>query len=245
MTGVLDSTVTSLVTLQLGGGLHDALTPGGRRRIDVHLVRSVAGRGTPGPTLCGVDRFAPGVGWSLGGGVDGPSITMQPCAGCLTTAHTDFHGLAVHGLGSDVFAILKVPALSIRPPWAQCIMGRWKPCENRTWSTKYRGMLLVHASQTYEREGLEFAKALGVPPGHLTNPRWMSGYLGVAELTDVHASGDCNGGCGPWGAAGQFHWVMKLPRIFSQPVPGGGKLGLYRKGIPAEVLVAAAALGSP
>lgn len=133
-----------------------------------------------------------------------------------------------------------VPALSIRPPWAQCILGRWKPCENRTWSTTYRGLVIVHAGQTYDRAGLEFASSLGVPPGQLTNPRWMSGYLGVVDLVDVHASGDCAGGCGRWGAVGQFHWVMKAPRVFPQPIAGPGHLGLYRKGIPAEVHAAVA-----
>lgn len=50
----------------------------------VHLVRSVAGGGTPGPFLCGGDRFGPDApGWSLRGGVSGPNVTQQPCAGCV------------------------------------------------------------------------------------------------------------------------------------------------------------------
>ena len=39
----------------------------------VHLVRATK-RGTPGPVLCGIDRFAQdGPGWSVGGGISGPA----------------------------------------------------------------------------------------------------------------------------------------------------------------------------
>jgi hypothetical protein len=59
-----------------------------------HLVRLVNGR-TPGRTvLCGLTRFdsAPGAhdadlpGWSMGGGVYGPSVEQRPCPGCWKVA---------------------------------------------------------------------------------------------------------------------------------------------------------------
>jgi len=57
-----------------------------------HLVR-VVGRGTPGPTVCGLTRFddldgstvvrpADLPGWSMGGGVFGPKVTQRKCPGC-------------------------------------------------------------------------------------------------------------------------------------------------------------------
>src|SRR5438045_8559495 len=36
-------------------------------------------------------------------------------------------------------------ALSIRQPWAWLIVNGHKPVENRSWSTKYTGKLLIHA----------------------------------------------------------------------------------------------------
>ncbi|HEY3958697.1 MAG TPA: hypothetical protein VGM53_35495 [Streptosporangiaceae bacterium] len=103
-----DTEVTALVTLQFTwGGLFDA-SPAGDL---IHLVRSTA-RGTPGPTLCGVDRFAPGgPGWSVGGGVDGPGIILQPCPGCVSTARASFPGLPVSGIvgGRQLAAQLGVP----------------------------------------------------------------------------------------------------------------------------------------
>jgi len=96
--------VTGLVTLQFGaGGLLDSSPVDGYA---VHLVRCT-GRGTPGPTLCGIDRFHPeSAGWSVGGGMSGPDITHAPCPGCAETARTEFPGLAVTGLGAREMADL-------------------------------------------------------------------------------------------------------------------------------------------
>ncbi|HDU8694716.1 TPA: ASCH domain-containing protein, partial [Morganella morganii subsp. morganii] len=38
-------------------------------------------------------------------------------------------------------------AISIRQPWAWLIVNGHKDIENRSWRTKYRGQVLVHASQ--------------------------------------------------------------------------------------------------
>ena len=77
---------------------------------------------------------------------------------------------------------LMVPALSIRPPWGQLILGRWKPCENRTWATKYRGLILIHAGQTWDPAGAELAAALRVPQWAIPARTAPSGYLGVYSL---------------------------------------------------------------
>lgn len=38
-------------------------------------------------------------------------------------------------------------AISIKQPWAWLIVNGYKDIENRTWDTKYRGMVLIHASK--------------------------------------------------------------------------------------------------
>jgi hypothetical protein len=95
---VEDGAVVGLVTLQFAsGGLFDLAPVDGYK---VHLVRQTA-HGTPGPTLCGVDRFAPnGAGWSIGGGVSGPGVTHEPCEGCARVRKGRFATLPVSGLGS-------------------------------------------------------------------------------------------------------------------------------------------------
>jgi hypothetical protein len=90
-----DLPITGLSTLQFSwGGLFD-----GRPADDyaVHLVRQHR-RGTPGPTLCGIDRFAADApGWSVGGGISSPSGTHKPCPGCTDVARREFAGLPVSG----------------------------------------------------------------------------------------------------------------------------------------------------
>jgi len=90
-----DKTVVALCTLQFSvGGLLDARPADGYQ---VHLVRSTP-NGTPGPTLCGIDRFAKDApGWSVGGGIGGPSVIHKPCPGCAEFAREKFPGLPVTG----------------------------------------------------------------------------------------------------------------------------------------------------
>ena len=100
--------VTGLVTLQfLNGGLF------GSKPVDdyaVHLIAATA-KGTPGPTLCGLDRFHPdSAGWSAGGGLSGPGIVHKPCPGCAGAARSRFPALEVTGLGAREMAeVLGVP----------------------------------------------------------------------------------------------------------------------------------------
>lgn len=54
-------------------------------------------------------------------------------------------------------------ALSIRQPWASLIIKCGKDIENRTWPTKFRGRILVHAAKGMTRgeheDAIDFAVA--------------------------------------------------------------------------------------
>lgn len=91
-----DRTVVGLVTLQMGAsGIFDKPTA---TEYEVHLVRVLPAGGTPGPTLCDVDRFAvDSPGWSLGGGTTSPRIVHKPCPGCSETARRQYPNLPVSG----------------------------------------------------------------------------------------------------------------------------------------------------
>lgn len=58
-------------------------------------------------------------------------------------------------------------ALSIMQPWASMIVLGYKPVENRTWKTSYRGPLLIHAGKRFDYEAFWWIMAnrkdLGVP----------------------------------------------------------------------------------
>jgi hypothetical protein len=113
-------------------------------------------------------------------------------------------------------------ALSIRQPWAALIVSGYKLVENRTWDTRWRGTLAVHAGKKTDPNGLVAASDFGLS-FDLPMP---TGYLGIAELVDVHWSedGSC---CGPWAEPGVYHWCLSNPRPLPEPLPGLGRLGLY------------------
>lgn len=108
-----DNQVTGFATLQFSwGGLLD----GEPTDNTIHLVRDTR-RGTPGPTLCGIDRFAAdGPGWSVGGGITSPDVVNVPCAGCVDAARRDYPGLTVDrgSTFSRVFADVLPEAVTSR-----------------------------------------------------------------------------------------------------------------------------------
>lgn len=66
--------------------------------LDVHLA---AGRGSgTGPCLCGFDRHAANVGFSVGGGSTGPGIHREACPACAEFAV----GRPVRGLHAGLFS---------------------------------------------------------------------------------------------------------------------------------------------
>lgn len=76
-------------------------------------------------------------------------------------------------------------ALSIRQPWAWLVVQGIKPVENRTWATKERGELLIHAGLQFDAEGLQSVLA-AFPELAARLPRQydLGGIVGAATLAD-------------------------------------------------------------
>lgn len=76
-------------------------------------------------------------------------------------------------------------ALSILQPWAWLIVHGYKPVENRSWQTTFRGPFLVHAGKGFDQKGYDFVRAtrpdipLPAPADFL-----RGGIVGMATLTD-------------------------------------------------------------
>ena len=115
-------------------------------------------------------------------------------------------------------------ALSIRPPWAHAIAHLGKRIENRTWSTRYRGPLLIHASSTFVRSEFdELADILGyrVEPHECAS----GAIIAIANLVDcVEASAVADD---PW-TCGPIAWILDDVRVLSTPIRASGRLGLWK-----------------
>jgi len=55
-----------------------------------------------------------------------------------------------HSLAAGVY-----PALSIRQPWAWFVVNGYKPFENLSWWTRYRGPTLIHAPGRLDKMMIE------------------------------------------------------------------------------------------
>jgi hypothetical protein len=116
-------------------------------------------------------------------------------------------------------------ALSIIMPWPWLIMNYGKDVENRSWSTQYRGRLLIHASKKPDdnliqtmshyrvtRTEDELKKMLG----------WCGHIFGSVELVDCVQNFKSH-----WAEKGMWHWVLRDPMTLENPVPARGALGLW------------------
>jgi hypothetical protein len=121
-------------------------------------------------------------------------------------------------------------ALSIRQPWASLILLAGKDIENRTWETRVRGPLLIHAAKGMTRreylDAMDFADANGscrighlldsFEPGNL--PR--GGIIGSVNLVDCVYQSDSPWFQGPYG----FVLCDPMPLPF---IPFNGRLGFF------------------
>lgn len=89
-------------------------------------------------------------------------------------------------------------ALSIRQPWAHLIVHGGKDIENRTWKTKYRGTVLIHASKKIDVTAYANLKSMGVDLPPLEKLQ-VGGIVGKAEITDCVESSESEWFSGPFG----------------------------------------------
>ncbi len=120
-------------------------------------------------------------------------------------------------------------AISIRQPWAWLILNAGKDIENRTWRTKVRGRVLIHAAKGLTRDewlrGLGFAEHLAKTPSDLLAQAKFAevargGVVGSVDIVDCLPHSDS-----PWymGAVG---FVLRDPRPMSF-VPCKGALNFF------------------
>ncbi|MBE7499735.1 MAG: ASCH domain-containing protein [Verrucomicrobiales bacterium] len=107
-------------------------------------------------------------------------------------------------------------ALSIRQPWAWLIVNGYKDVENRSWPTRHRGPLLIHAgaSQVRLREDATWVEErfdIRLPVEYD-----FGGIVGIVDLLDCRERVDS-----PWYVPESFAWRLGKPRRLPfRPVKG-------------------------
>lgn len=116
-------------------------------------------------------------------------------------------------------------ALSIRHPWIDVILSGSKTVEIRTWATRYRGRILLHASGAYGISEREAAIRLKVRP---PDPETLSAIVGHATLTECRPvqSQDWAAACLPPLEGRLWAWVLADPRPIG-PIAHAGARTLF------------------
>lgn len=73
--------------------------------------------------------------------------------------------------------LLSAPVLSVRQPWASYLVSGLKTVELRSWSTRHRGWLWIHAAKKLDVEAVKLLELCG-------DDFSRGGLVGLAKLVD-------------------------------------------------------------
>jgi activating signal cointegrator 1 len=137
-----------------------------------------------------------------------------------------------------------IKAITLHQPWATLIALGAKQYETRSWPTRYRGLLVIHAGKTLmidpkDRIMLSLLADVGI-----RDPRKLplGAAVCVCELTAVYRSQDVaphlNDRERAFGdfSPGRAAWELKNVQRFIQPIPckGAQKLWDWTLPLPSE-----------
>lgn len=120
--------------------------------------------------------------------------------------------------------------LTIRQPWATLIMQKDKRFEFRSWQTKYRGDLLIHAGKGIDKEAMKrLAKYIhkDLPTGKILGKVTLVDCVKITpefkqkllkENKDIYTDSSFKENYG---------WQMEEVQVFDEPIEAKGKLSLW------------------
>lgn len=153
-------------------------------------------------------------------------------------------------MGADT---IEMTALTVRQPWAWAIAAGHKAVENRTWTTRHRGLLAIHAGTRWDEDEVgasRFVRDTVKAQGGTMPRRWRDAephigtgvVVAVARIAGICAPSDLFCQCGLWARLGQYHWHLADVRMLPDPVPARGRQQLWTVTLPASVARSAEAV---
>lgn len=124
-------------------------------------------------------------------------------------------------------------AITILEPWATLICEGKKTVETRNWDTEYRGKILIHASKRAmpDKQYEDY-----LVDNFIEHELHRGCIIGEVELVDIIPFGQAleqiilnkdivNYCTVEFGS--QFAWIFKNAKIYDNPIPTKGSLGLW------------------
>ena len=124
-------------------------------------------------------------------------------------------------------------AISIKQPWAYLICAGIKDVENRTWPTKYRGRVYIHASA---KPAMKFSECINLmdfgQTSTIVSEIGYDTFLDMIETTSAIIGHvdivNCIGSDSIWAEPNCFHWILRNPVLFDKPILNvKGKLSFW------------------
>ncbi|MCW8129263.1 MAG: hypothetical protein KIS92_02675 [Planctomycetota bacterium] len=115
-------------------------------------------------------------------------------------------------------------ALSIKQPWVWMILecsSDLKDVENRSWTTKKRGYVIIHASKSVDHEALSYLRGLGFT---LPDVLPTGGFAGITRITDCIPARESRS---KWAAHKGNCLKLKDSKPFPKLIPGKGFLYFF------------------
>ncbi|AHJ13145.1 ASCH domain-containing protein [Sulfurospirillum multivorans] len=112
--------------------------------------------------------------------------------------------------------------LTVRQPWAYCIMYLGKDIENRTRKTNIRGTIAIHASKQVDYDAYYWLKAEGydLPPIDKLVTGKILGMVDLIDCVQEHTS--------VWKEKGTWGYVLQKPQPLNEPIAAKGNLGFWK-----------------
>ena len=121
--------------------------------------------------------------------------------------------------------------LSIKEPWASLIMNGTKKIETRSWKTKYRGEIYIHASLSKAKitkpEVYELIKDMNFKCGYIICKCNLVDciYMTDEYVNDMKTNHYEEYICGHY-EVGRYAWILEDVKVI-EPIKAKGKLGLW------------------
>lgn len=120
-------------------------------------------------------------------------------------------------------------ALTIKEPWASLIIEEYKKYEFRSWKTKYRGKILIHAGCSVEKDMMKRFSDYNIN----VNPGYIIGHATIVDciLVDEEFNKELRNidpvVYGRSNHTETYAWKLENVVKYEKPIPCKGKLGLW------------------
>ncbi len=119
--------------------------------------------------------------------------------------------------------------LTIKQPWASLIIEGYKKYEFRSWKTKYRGKILIHAGMSLEKDMVDRFKSynLDYPLGCIIGEATLEDCILVDEEFNEQLRKENSIVYGRSNHVETYAWKLSNIKKYKKPIYIKGQLGLW------------------